>query len=334
MGEDNQQNGNNNTNTTKEVRNTTNKESRRRPNNKRTDTTTERPDNTDSQLFVRPRTPPSDGIGVPVNRQKGKRTVPFSTLNKHKLPKDQRRSHKRYTPHTTSIPTRIDLDSKTNGRHPSKNIHDHINRRCVKGTPPTAGQSTTDGMVQSSTTSMDQERHVIILHHIAQGREEAQVPQRAIQQRKTPIRKRKTPESLSDEEENQNLLAAAEEVEQNIAAKKTKKTQPADTITPSSSTRTTKQPAGNRPTETSPHRASSPSTTAITTTSSTQAMSEEETSQDSVIELVDTLVQQLQDIQKSFPQTTKFVFSGDSFNIASVTVSRQRISMALEAIKN
>ena len=111
-------------------------------------------------------------------------------------------------------------------------------------------------------------RYVIILHHIAQGKDQALMPQRAIQQPKKPS-KRAAPqplqETLSDDEENQALVKAAEEAEKTTHQKKSKKE---DSIGPSSSTNQTNED-GNKQTRTSPVHALSPTTTEHTTASST-----------------------------------------------------------------
>jgi hypothetical protein len=67
-----------------------------------------------------------------------------------------------------------------------------------------------------------------------------------------------------------------------------------------------------------------------TTTSSSVPTTREETEVDSEDELLTTLVQRLQGAQKSIPHTLRFSFSGGSFYIASVTASKQGVSMVLE----
>ena len=104
-----------------------------------------------------------------------------------------------------------------------------------------------------------------------------------------------------------------------------------DNVTiPSSSTKITKTATGNKPQEENQVQLSSHSTMENTTTSSSVPTTREETEVDSEDELLTTLVQRLQGAQKSIPHTLRFSFSGGSFYIASVTASKQGVSMVLE----
>ena len=163
-----------------------------------------------------------------------------------------------------------------------------------------------------------QARNIILIQHTATNQAQEAVPERM----KTKIQ---------EDDMDQNLAQVAEKVEQQLK-KKMKTTQEKHT-SPSSSTKQINHQTGNKQKDTNHHQHLSPSTTEHITTSSTPATIEEEMEQDSEDELLDTWVQQLQEIQKSMQRTIKFVFSGESFYIASGTVSKQQISMVLESTK-
>nr|AAP78908.1 non-structural protein 2 [Aedes albopictus C6/36 cell densovirus] len=106
--------------------------------------------------------------------------------------------------------------------------------------------------------------------------------------------------------------------------------------THSSSTKTTAKRTGDISPQPGPskRRALSPLTTETTSTSSSHHQIQEETAQESEPESPSFLVQQAQEVQKRLSRFPKLNFSGTTFSIASVTVSKQSISMEIKSNNN
>nr|AXQ04868.1 nonstructural protein 2 [Culex densovirus] len=106
--------------------------------------------------------------------------------------------------------------------------------------------------------------------------------------------------------------------------------------THSSSTKITAKRTGDISPQQGPskRRALSPLITETTSTSSSHHQIQEETAQESEPESPSFLVQQAQEMQKRLSHFPKLNFSGTTFSIASVTVSKQSISMEIKSNNN
>nr|ABU94967.1 non-structural protein 2 [Culex pipiens pallens densovirus]ABU94970.1 non-structural protein 2 [Culex pipiens pallens densovirus]ABU94973.1 non-structural protein 2 [Culex pipiens pallens densovirus]ABU94976.1 non-structural protein 2 [Culex pipiens pallens densovirus]ABU94979.1 non-structural protein 2 [Culex pipiens pallens densovirus] len=106
--------------------------------------------------------------------------------------------------------------------------------------------------------------------------------------------------------------------------------------THSSSTKTTLKRTGDTSPQPGPskRRVSSHSITETTSISSSPRPIQEETAQESEPESPSFLVRQAQEVQKRLSLFPKLNFSGTSFSIASVTVSKQSISMEIKSNNN
>nr|AVM80380.1 non-structural protein 2 [Ambidensovirus sp.] len=182
---------------------------------------------------------------------------------------------------------------------------------------------------------------VVLLHHEAQNRDEAVKPERenvrarnTNQEREKKLKEAMINRAIQKRKREPSPAGSTSSMEM----EELKQIQELEKVhtTPSSSTRKISKMTGEQkqPQEQNKPQASSHSTTTKISTSSSQAQQQEEMQQESDQELPNTLVQKAQELKNLLSHYPELDFSGDTFCIASVSVSKASISMEIKLKEN